>query len=268
MTQAPQTVVTDLAGRSLIVTGGGSGIGAAFARQAAKAGAKVTVGDRDEDAGREVVAGIAADGGAVLFAPVDVADEAQVARMVAAAIDAFGPLHGAFNNAGLPGLNHRGDGHDALALTDFPREAFDRTIAVNLTGVFLCMKHEIAAMLRFGGGAVVNTASTCGVVAIPEAADYVAAKHGVIGLTRSAALDYAARNIRVNAVMPGLIRSRMSSIAFHGDEALDDWGAKIHPIGRAGEPVEVAAAALWLLSDAASLITGIAMPVDGGMTIT
>lgn len=255
-----------LDGRSIVVTGGASGIGAATVRRAAALGARVTIADLDEPRGQAIADEIGAAGGTAHFVRTDIADAGDVAAMVDAATSRYGPLHGAFNNAGLEAYSHR-PGNAATAFADLPVEAFRRSQDVNVVGTFLCMQREIAAMLETGGGAIVNTSSGAGVLAIADAADYVTAKHAVIGLTKSAALDYATKGIRVNALIPGVIRTGMMESAFAGNPDLWDWAADMQPNKRIGEPVEVAEAALWLLSDAASLVTGISLPVDGGFTM-
>ena len=251
--------MAELKGKSIIVTGGASGIGEAASLLAARAGARVTVADLNQSLGDAVVKRIKADGGEAQFVRTDIADESQVKAMVAAAVSSYGRLDGAFNNAGVPNAG--------LPLAELSFDAFQRNIGVNLCGTFLCMKYEIAAMLKTGGGAIVNTSSNAGILAISNAADYVAGKHGVVGLTKSGALDYATQNIRVNAVLPGVIRTTMMEVAFAANPDLVKWATDIQPNKRIGKPDEVAEAALWLLSDAASLITGISMPVDGGYSM-
>ncbi len=254
-----------LDGKSIVVTGAGSGIGAAFARMAAAAGARVTLADLDEAAGQSVVTKITEAGGQARFVRCDIGDEAAVRALVDAAVDAFGRLDGAFNNAGRPSFSHT---DVASALVDMPNAAMERAISTNLMGTFWCLKYEIAAMLRTGGGSIVNTASNAGVLAIPNAVDYIATKHAVIGLTKSVALDYARQGIRVNAVLPGVTRTKMMEESFARTPELNDWAAEVQPNGRVGEPGEIAAAALWLLSDAASFVTGTSMHVDGGYAMT
>lgn len=253
-----------LAGRSIIITGAGAGIGAATARLAARQGARLTLADLDRDAGAAVAAAIERDGGAAQFVVTDISDEAAVAALVAAAVRRFGPLHAAFNNAAVPSYSHTDTAAD---FAEMPAAAMHRSLAVNVMGTFFCMQHEIRAMLATGGGAIVNTASNVGVLAIPQAADYIASKHAVIGLTKSAALDYAKRNIRVNAVLPGVTRSRMMEESFAKNPELVDWAKSVQPNGRIADAEEIGQAALWLLSDAASFVTGISMHVDGGYSI-
>jgi 2,5-dichloro-2,5-cyclohexadiene-1,4-diol dehydrogenase 1 len=259
--------MAELKGKSIIVTGAGSGIGAAAAIRGAAKGAKVTVADINEAGGRDVVVKIREQGGEAQFVATDISKEDQVKALVAAAVSAYGPLHGAFNNAGVPAYSHTGKVGAFTAFADLPVEIFRRGLEINVVGTFLCMKYEIAAMLETGGGAIVNTSSGAGILAIAGAADYIAAKHGVIGLTKSAALDYATRNIRVNAVLPGVTRTGMMEASFAADPKLYEWAAEMQPNKRIGDPAEVAEGALWLLSDAASFVTGISMPVDGGYSM-
>jgi len=256
--------MTALNQKSIIVTGGGSGIGAAAVLLMARVGARVTVADINEAGGQDVVGKVVADGGEAQFVRTDISDEGDVEAMIHAAVAAYGRLDGAFNNAGIPAYSHQGKGKSLTCLDTMPVEIFRRGIEINVVGTFLCMKYEIAAMKATGGGSIVNTSSGAGVLAIAGAPDYVAAKHAVIGLTKSAALDYATVPIRVNALIPGVIRTPMMEASFEEHPHLYDWAAEMQPNKRLGKPVEVAEAALWLLSDAASFVTGISMPVDGG----
>jgi 2,5-dichloro-2,5-cyclohexadiene-1,4-diol dehydrogenase 1 len=246
-----------LTGRVIAVTGGSGGIGGATARLIAARGASVVVADRDIEGGRRVVAEIEGQGGAADFIRTDVSNEDEAQAMVQFAVRRFGGLHGAFNNAGID------NGHRAVA--DLPAAEWRQNVDVNLTGIFLCMKHEIQHMLAHGGGAIVNTSSTAGAVGCGNAAAYVSAKHGVVGLTRSGAIDYSARGIRVNAVLPGAVETPMleKALSDPGVRALVEQG---HPIGRAGKADEIAEAVAWLLSAAASYVTGATIMVDGGFT--
>lgn len=247
-----------LAGKAIIVTGGGGGIGAAAARRFAESGARVAVVDRQAAAAEEVVSEITASGGTALAIIADVSAEEDVRAMVARTVQAFGRLDGAFNNAGVEQHN--------VPLHTLTLEQWRRVMSVDLDGVFLCMKHEIPAMLANGGGAIVNTASALGQVAIANASEYVAAKHGVIGVTRAAAVDYATQGVRVNALLPGVIETqilfRLAKEPWF-EEGTRQLKAR-HPLARFGMPNEIAEAALWLLSDASSFVTGTTLSADGG----
>jgi 2,5-dichloro-2,5-cyclohexadiene-1,4-diol dehydrogenase 1 len=259
--------MADLNGKSIIITGGASGIGAAAVLLAARSGARLTVADVNESAGADIVRQARDLGATAQFVRTDISREKDVRSMVDAALDAYGRLDGAFNNAFMPGYNHRGENRPVALFADLPLDEFRKGMEVNIVGTFLCIQHEIAAMLTSGGGAIVNTSSGAGVVAMPVAPDYISAKHAIIGLTKSAALDYATRNIRVNAILPGVTRTPAMEGAFAKQPSLYDWLEIAQPIKRLGLPSEVAEAALWLLSDAASFVTGISMPVDGGFTM-
>ena len=247
-----------LAGKTALVTGGASGIGRATALAMAREGARVAVADRTEESAATTVALINAAGGQAIAIGGDVANEADVAAMVKRIMAAFGRLDCAFNNAGIGG---RSVGPVGLRTHELSRESFDAMLAINLTGVFLCMKHEIAQMLAQGGGAIVNTASIAGLVGLPTASHYVAAKHGVVGLTKTAAMEYAQDNIRVNCVNPGYIATPMT------DETMktryDALMAKV-PMNRLGVPEEIAEAVVWMCSDRASFMTGASQIIDGG----
>lgn len=248
-----------LDGRVAIVTGSASGIGRASALAFAAAGAKVVVADRDAVNGQGTADLVHDAGGDATFVACDVTDEASVAAMVAATLDTYGRLDAAHNNAGISPVS--GD------TVSCPKETWDAIIGVNLTGVWLCMKHQIPAMLRSGGGAIVNTSSGVGLIAIAAMPAYVASKHGVIGITKVAALDYATRGIRVNAICPGTVLTPLvadkAAEGFYDIEAM----ASMSPMKRLGGTDEIAAAAVWLCSDAASFVTGVALPVDGGTVI-
>jgi len=243
-----------LEGKVTIVTGAASGIGRAAARLFHSAGAALTLVDRDEAGLRETADGLAGDG--VLVCAADIADATAVEAAVAATLERHGRLDCAFNNAGVDSFE--------WAVAELPDEEWRRVIEIDLTGVFFCMKHEIVAMRASGGGAIVNTSSGLGLVAVANQSAYIAAKHGVLGLTKAAALEYVKEGIRVNAVCPGIIRTPMAQRGIAGNPAVEEALAKIQPIGRLGEPEEVANAALFLLSDAASFITGESLAVDGG----
>jgi Dehydrogenases with different specificities (related to short-chain alcohol dehydrogenases) len=243
----------DFAGKVAFVTGAASGIGEAIARQLAARGAKVVVADLKLESARKVVDAIKADGGEAAAVAVDVAAADQVEKAVEFVTDTYGALHLAVNNAGIGGA--------AAPLGDYGLDDWHKVIDVNLNSVFYSMKYEIAAMLKAGGGAIVNMASILGSVTFPNAPAYVTAKHGVVGMTKSAAVDYAKKGIRVTAVGPGFIDTPL--LAALPKEAYDAL-ASTHPIGRLGRADEVAALTLFLLSDAASNITGSYHVVDGG----
>lgn len=243
----------DFAGKVAFVTGGASGIGEAIAHQLADRGAKVVVADLKLDAAQSVVDAIKGKGGEAAAVAVDVGKIDQVEKAVQFALDTFGKLDVAVNNAGIGGA--------AAPLGDYSFEDWHKVIDVNLNSVFYSMKYEIAAMLKSGGGAIVNMASILGSVTFPNAPAYVTAKHGVVGMTKSAAVDYAKKGIRVTAVGPGFIDTPL--LANLPKEAHDGLKA-LHPIGRLGTSDEVAALTLFLLSDAASNITGSYHLVDGG----
>ena len=246
----------EFAGKTALVTGAGSGIGQASALAFAARGASVLVCDIDETGGATTVAQIVENGGRAAFQDVDVSDEAQVRDTVQRAVTEFGGLNFAHNNAGITGL--------PLRAGDTTLESWNQVMAVNLTGVFLCMKYEILHMEANGGGAIVNTSSIAGLGASPLTTAYTASKHGVVGLTKVAGYDYAGRGIRVNAICPGVTRTPMLEGWINGDPRIEAVMDASVPIGRMATAQEMAAATVWLCSDAASFVTGVALPVDGG----
>jgi len=245
--------------KAIIVTGGASGIGRAAADLFARDGALVMIADRSADAGAEAAEAICAAGGEAAFVACDVADDESVAAMVAATVARFGRLDGAFNNAGIECASK--------IVPDLSFAEWRRVIDINLNGVFLCMKHEIAQMRQSGGGAIVNTASGAAVAASPNMAEYATSKAGVTGLTRAASCEYGDTQVRVNAVLPGLILTPMTEERLFNDAS---FGATLEPllvrhsVGRFGKPDDVAEAARWLLSDLCPFVNGISLPVDGG----
>ena len=246
------------AGKVALVTGAGSGIGLATAKAFGEAGASVVLADRREDAVRAAAEGLSASGGKALAVRCDVTDDTQVASMIDRTVSAFGRLDAAFNNAGV--MQRRVD------TAEISGDEWDRVMAINLRGVWSCMKYELPQMLRNGGGAIVNCSSIGGVIGVPGLAAYHAAKHGVIGLTKTAAIEYATRKIRINAVCPGTINTPMAESLTGGDPKILAEFLKDEPIGRIAEPEEVAAAVLWLCSPGASYVVGHALLVDGGYT--
>lgn len=250
-----------LDGKATLITGAGSGIGAATAVVFARHGAKVIVADIDEEGGKRTVAEVEAAGGEAAFVWVDVRRSDAVKNMVDFTVERFGRLDCAVNNAGV---DTAGDGR----LHEVGEEAWDASITVNLKGVWWCMKHELARMVEQGSGSIVNVASVAGLVGIeaPFVSAYVAAKHGVVGLTKAAALEYATSGIRVNAVCPGAVRTQMvDDLIAQGIMTLEQTAA-YHPVGRYANPPEIGEAIAWLSSDAASFVTGLPMAVDGAMT--
>jgi NAD(P)-dependent dehydrogenase (short-subunit alcohol dehydrogenase family) len=253
-----------LAGKVALVTGGGSGIGRATALAFAREGARVVVADLTAGAGEATVRMIQEASGEACFFTADVSHAAEVQALVQRALDTYGHLDCAHNNAGV-GVNRR---LVPAPTADLTEETWDETIAINLKGVWLCMKYEIPQMLSQGQGVIVNTASILGLVGFQMAAAYVASKHGVVGLTKTAALKYAPAGIRINAVCPGFIHTPMVEQAFEllsrDNPHAATQVAALYPIGRLGTPEEVAAVVVWLCSEAASFVTGHTMTVDGG----
>ncbi|MGA8380252.1 MAG: glucose 1-dehydrogenase [Stellaceae bacterium] len=258
LTDQEETMAGLLDGKSALVTGGGGGIGRATALALAREGARLAIADIAADAAREAVALVNAAGGQAISLSGEVARDADVRAMVEAVIGAYGRLDCAFNNAGIAGWQVEAAGKKTA---EWSEEAFDRMIAVNLKGVWLCMKHELLRMQAQGSGAIVNTASIAGLAGLPTSSAYVAAKHGVVGLTKTAAIEYAEAGIRVNAVCPGYVETRMT------EETMRRRGAAIiaqTPLKRMGAPEQIAEMVVWLLSERASYVTGAAYNVDGG----
>jgi NAD(P)-dependent dehydrogenase (short-subunit alcohol dehydrogenase family) len=247
-----------LNGKIIIVTGAGGGIGRATSIVLAQAGATVVVSDVVEDLALATVDAVRQRDGVADAIIADLSSEADVRALVERTVATHGRLDGAFNNAGIEQC--------AVPLHELTTEQWERAIRVDLTSVFWCLKYQVMALLETGGGAIVNTASSLGQVAIPNACEYIAAKHGVIGLTRAAAAEYGSRRIRVNAILPGIIMTPMITRITEDARfrAFFDKLKERHPIGRFGEPAEIGEAVKWLLSDAASFMNGAAMACDGG----
>jgi NAD(P)-dependent dehydrogenase (short-subunit alcohol dehydrogenase family) len=248
---------TSMEGRVALVTGGSLGIGRATALAFARAGARVAVADVADAEGEETVRMIREAGGEAVYVHADVASAEEVEAMVRRTVEEFGRLDFAFNNAGIEGAQ----AHTAECTV----ENWDRVLGINLRGAWLCMKAEIPEMLRQGGGVIVNCASVAGVVGFEGIPAYAASKHGMLGLTKTAALEYATRGIRVNAVCPGVIDTAMIERFTGGNEEAAAQMAALEPVGRMGHAEEIADAVVWLCSDGASFVTGHPLVVDGGM---
>jgi NAD(P)-dependent dehydrogenase (short-subunit alcohol dehydrogenase family) len=248
--------MASLQNKVALVTGGTSGIGRATAVELARQGARVVVTGRREREGQETVDLVRRADGEAAFFRADVASERDVAGMVEFTLTQYGRLDLAFNNAGIEQIPQ--------PLAETPTSVYEQVMDVNVKGVWLSLKHEIPAMLRTGGGSIVNTTSVAGLIGLAQVPVYVASKHAVIGLTKAVALEFAKQNIRVNAVAPGGVETAM----FDRFLTVVPRDAMIgaHPVGRAGQPQEIAAAVAWLLSDAAAFVTGATLPVDGGFT--
>jgi NAD(P)-dependent dehydrogenase (short-subunit alcohol dehydrogenase family) len=252
--------MTEFRGKVAVVTGASGGIGRASALAFAAKGASVVVADIQAEQGAETVSMIKEKGGDAVFVKTDVSNSADVRGLVSKAVETYGRLDYAHNNAGISGAN--------VPTADYPEEDWNRMIAINLTGVWLCMKYEIPQMVRQGKGAIVNTASTMGLVGLTQASAYTAAKHGVVGLTKVASMEYAAQGVRITAVCPGFVETPMTSEAARrgGVEKKEFFAALggFSSVKRVGKPEEIAQAVVWLCSDAASYVTGSALIVDGG----
>jgi NAD(P)-dependent dehydrogenase (short-subunit alcohol dehydrogenase family) len=249
----------DFTGKVALVTGAASGMGLATAQAFAEAGAAVVLADFREDVVQAETRKLVAAGHKAFAVRCDVSDDAQVAAMVERTVAEFGRLDAAFNNAGVMAR--------IVHTADSTREEWDRVIGINLRGVWCCMKYELQQMQRQGSGAIVNNASVGALTGNPGIGSYIASKHGVVGLTRTAALEYIKQGIRVNAVNPGLIDTQVARDVVNGNEQAYEDIAKNVPIGRAGKPEEIAATVLWLCSPGASYVVGHALTVDGGMTV-
>lgn len=239
-----------------LVTGASAGIGRATALAFAGEGARIVVADLLEAEGEETVKLIQDRGGEAVFVKTDVASPAEVANLVGRAIASYGRLDIAFNNAGVEG--------ELATTAECSEDSWDRTLSINLKGVWLCMKHELPRMLERKRGSIVNCSSVAGLAGVARLPAYVASKHGIVGLTRAAALEYATQGIRINAVCPGLIRTAMVDRLIRAHPEMESQLIAGEPMGRSGTPEEIAAAVLWLCSDAASFVTGHALAVDGG----
>ena len=246
-----------LVGKVTLVTGAGGGIGRATCLVLAHEGARVLVSDVSSRRGEETATLVRNAGGEAEFLKGDVSREADCEALVATAVSKWGRLDGAHNNAGISG--------QLVSVADDTEDNWDRTLAVDLKGVWMCMKYEIRQMLKQGGGSIVNTASTAGLLGTVRMGAYAAAKHGVIGITKTAALEYARANIRVNAVCPGVIGTPPILQWMENPDTKQRLLGQ-EPIGRAGRPEEIGNAVAWLFSDASSFVTGAAFPVDGGLT--
>lgn len=250
-----------LNGKVILLTGGGGGIGSAACAVLAEHGARLVVSDIDETAGERAAESVRSAGGEAIFLAADLESEAAITQLVDETLAYYGRLDGAFNNAGVEQSN--------VPLTELRLEQWERALRIDLTAVFLCIKHQVPAMMRSGGGAIVNTASGLGQIAIANAAEYVSAKHGVVGLTRAAAVEFGARNVRVNSVLPGIVETDLISRLAEQPEfkAFLGRAKDRHVMGRFPTPREIGEAVAWLLSDHASFINGAAMPVDGGYLV-
>jgi NAD(P)-dependent dehydrogenase (short-subunit alcohol dehydrogenase family) len=248
-----------VAGKTILVTGGASGIGLATALLLAKEGANVVIADLQDEAGASALAEIIGTGAKAEYHHVDVTQYDQVKALVEGIVHRYGRLDGAFNNAGIEGPGAK--------ISKMKLEDWDKVVAVDLTSVFICIKVEIEQMLQQKhGGAIVNTSSIAGLIALQGSSGYNASKHGVVGLTKTAAVEYATKNIRVNAVCPGFIETPMWERTTTGNDRHKDALKSMVAVGRVAGAVELAQASVWLLSDRSSYVTGVALPVDGGYT--
>lgn len=249
--------MSQFAGKVALVTGGNAGIGRATAIEFARQGAKVVVSGRRDKEGNEVIAEIKAAGGDAIFVKANVSKESDVQALIEKTLTTYGRLDFAFNNAGVE--------QSFSSLPEQAEETFDQIMDINVKGVWLSMKHQIPAMLKNGGGAIVNNSSVAGVIGMATVPIYVASKHAVVGLTKSVALEYAKQNVRVNSVAPGAVETRMF-LDFAAAPEIRQMLESAHPMGRIGQPEEIANAVVWLCSDKASFVTGQTYAVDGGFT--
>ena len=249
----------DLKGKVALITGAGAGIGKATALVFADEGAKVAVVDNQKEAGEKTIQEIAEKGGEASFFECDVSKADNVKNMVAAIVGKYGRLDCAFNNAGVPGAT--------APVVEYPEAAWDQVIGIDLKGVWLCMKYEIPEMLKQGGGVIVNSASIAALIGTAGATGYTAAKQGVLGLTRTAALEYCKSNIRINAVCPGAIHTELIDQVIRQAPEMEKFYADMHPIGRIGKVEEVAGAVAWMCSPWAAFMIGTGMVMDGGFTV-
>jgi NAD(P)-dependent dehydrogenase (short-subunit alcohol dehydrogenase family) len=250
-------MATRLNGKVALVTGGGSGIGRASALAFAREGARVVVADVNVEGGQATAQAITSSGLDAIFVRADVTRTADVKAMIDKTIEAYGQLDCALNNAGI-------EGSVGVSIADYAEDDWDRVIDINLKGVWLCMKYEISRMLESGGGTIVNTASIAGLVGGTFGSAYFASKHGVVGLTKAAAVEYGQANIRVNAVCPGVIQTEMAERLMQDKQEVETAVTSLHPMGRLGTPEEIAETVVWLSSSEASFVTGQALAVDGG----
>jgi NAD(P)-dependent dehydrogenase (short-subunit alcohol dehydrogenase family) len=251
-------VNSEFAGKVAIVTGAGGGIGLATAKAFAKAGARVVIAEVQDTLGEEAARTIAAEGGQAIFVHTDVSNSKSVSTLVARTVSAFGRVDYAVNNAGID--------PEVAPDASWDEHVFDKIIGVNLKGVFLCLKHELEQMEKQGGGVIVNVASIAGVTAVYNKPSYTASKHGVIGMTKAAALQYARRNIRINAMCPGGVDTPITEQNHGGSMEFLERMKNAHPIGRIAGPEEIASGILYMCSEGASFMTGHAMVLDGGLT--
>jgi len=250
--------MAELSGNVALITGGSTGIGLATAQLFARHGAAVVIADVNAQAAEAAVAGIRAAGGEARFVKTDVSKPEECERMVQDTVHAYGRLDFAFNNAGISGAEQQ------IPIADASLDTWHQVININLSGVYYCLRAQIPAMLRNGGGAIVNTSSVAGQIAFPGTAAYTASKHGVVGLTKVAAAEYSAHGIRCNAIGPGFIDTPMTQHVFASEQA-QQWVQAICPAARTGKPEEIASVVYWLCHPSSSYLTGAYLPVDGGL---